>query len=57
MPALIKFITNLQSLNSKCNPTRSSDLLFSTALVIAISTLFPKNCACWLLAFTSVNTC
>ena len=47
----------LQSLNSKCNPTFKSDLLFSTAFVMAISTLFPKNCACWLLALISDNTC
>ena len=29
----------------------------STALVMAISTLLPKNCAIWLLALISVKTC
>ena len=55
---LIKNIWSyLQSLNSKCKPTLSNDLLFSTAFVMAISTLFPKNCACWLLALISDKTC
>ena len=47
----------LQSPNSKWSPTLCRVLLPSTALVMAISTLLPKNWAIWLLALISVKTC
>ena len=46
-------ICYLQSPKSKCSPTFSKVLLFSMAFVMPISTLLPRNWACWLLALIS----
>ena len=47
----------LQSPYSKWIPTRSSDLFFSTAEVIDISTLLPRYWAAWFAALISVSCC